>query len=97
MNFGQAISSGFNNYVNFSGRACRYIRNKLIDALIESGLQPLPVPAQQSLTRPLSDTGHRDWTALTAGQSAALARDTNAAELVERLAEETARRLRAFS
>jgi len=23
MNFGQAISSGFNNYVNFSGRACR--------------------------------------------------------------------------
>jgi len=80
-----------------SGRACRYIRNKLIDDLIESGLQPLPVPAQQSLTRPLSDTGHRDWTALTAGQSAALARDTNAAELVERLAEETARRLRAFS
>jgi uncharacterized membrane protein YhaH (DUF805 family) len=23
MNFGQAISSGFSNYVNFSGRACR--------------------------------------------------------------------------
>jgi uncharacterized membrane protein YhaH (DUF805 family) len=23
MGFGQAISSGFSNYVNFSGRACR--------------------------------------------------------------------------
>ena len=31
------------------------------------------------------------------GQSAALARDTNAAELVESLAEETTRRLRAFA
>jgi nitronate monooxygenase len=34
-----------------SGRPCRYIRNKLIDDLEASGLEPLPVPAQQSLTR----------------------------------------------
>lgn len=80
-----------------SGRACRYIRNRLIDDLVASGLQPLPVPAQQSLTRKLGDSGEREWTALTSGQSAALTRAMNAAELVERLAEETTRRLRAFA
>lgn len=79
-----------------SGRPCRYIRNKMIDDLAESGLQPLPVPAQQSLTAPLAAAGDRDWTALTSGQSAALAKYTNAAELVDQLAEETTRRLRAF-
>jgi nitronate monooxygenase len=80
-----------------SGRACRYIRNSLIDELVASGLQPLPVPAQQSLTSPLAAAGDREWTALTAGQSAALAKDTVAAELVQRIAQETTRRLRAFA
>ena len=80
-----------------SGRPCRYIRNKLIDDLEASGLEPLPVPAQQSLTQRLGDSGDREWTALTSGQSAALARATKAAELVERLADETTRRLRAFA
>ena len=80
-----------------SGRACRYIRNRLIDDLVTSGLQPLPVPAQQSLTRKLGDSGEREWTALTSGQSAALTRAMNAAELVASLAEETTRRLRAFA
>jgi nitronate monooxygenase len=80
-----------------SGRPCRYIRNRLIDDLAASGLQPLPVPAQQSLTRRLGDSEDREWTALTAGQSAALARATTAAELVERLADEATRRLRAFA
>ena len=80
-----------------SGRPCRYIRNKLIDDLLASGLKPLPVPAQQSLTSRLSDTGDREWTALTAGQSAALARAMTAAELIERLGDETTRRLRAFA
>jgi len=80
-----------------SGRPCRYIRNEMIDTLIASGLKPLPVPAQQSLTQPLAAAGDRGWTALTAGQSAALAKYTNAAELVEKLAEETTQRLRAFS
>ena len=79
-----------------SGRPCRYIRNKLIDDLVASGLKPLPVPAQLSLTQRLSDTGNREWTALTSGQSAALARATKAAELIERLADETTRRLGAF-
>jgi len=80
-----------------SGRPCRYIRNELIDDLLVSGLQPLPVPAQQSLTARLGDTGNREWTALTAGQSAALSRATKATELVECLAEETTQRLRAFA
>ena len=80
-----------------SGRPCRYIHNIMIDDLVASGLQPLPVPAQQSLTSPLAATGNREWTALTSGQSAALATDTNATELVQRIAEETTRRLRAFA
>lgn len=80
-----------------SGRACRYIRNAMIDDLAASGLQPLPVPAQQSLTRPMAAAGDRAWTALTSGQSAALTREMNAAELVRRIAEETNRRLRAFA
>jgi nitronate monooxygenase len=80
-----------------SGRPCRYIRNRMIDDLVASGLKPLSVPAQQSLTSRLGDAGDPEWTALTSGQSAALARSMKAAELVERLAEETTRRLRAFA
>ena len=80
-----------------SGRPARYIRNKLIDDLVGSGLKPLPVPAQLSLTFPLGAAGDRDWAVLLSGQSAALTKDTNAAELVQRLAEETARRLRVFA
>src|SRR5262249_39995383 len=33
-----------------SGRPARYIKNNLIDDLIASGLKPLPIPAQLSLT-----------------------------------------------
>jgi len=80
-----------------SGRPARYIKNKLIDDLVASGLQPLPIPAQLSLTFPLGAGGDRDFAVLLSGQSAALTRDTNAAELVARLAEETGRRLRAFA
>jgi nitronate monooxygenase len=80
-----------------SGRPCRYIRNNMIDDLATSGLQPLPLPAQQSLTSPMAAASDREWTALTSGQSAALARDTNALELIRRIAEETTQRLRAFA
>src|SRR5262249_39097232 len=80
-----------------SGRHCRYIRNRMIDELVGSGLQPLPVPAQQSLTSPLAAAGDREWTALTSGQSAALSRDKTAVDLMERLAAETSERLRAFA
>jgi nitronate monooxygenase len=80
-----------------TGRPARYIRNKLTDDLIASGLEPVAFPAQLSLTAPLGATGDRGLTALFAGQSAALARDTTAAELVHSLAEETTRRLRAMN
>jgi nitronate monooxygenase len=79
-----------------TGRPARYIRNKLTDDLIASGLEPVSFPAQMSLTAPLGPTGDRAVTALFAGQSAALAKDTQAAALVETLAEETSRRLSAF-
>jgi hypothetical protein len=46
---------------------------------------------------PLGEAGDPEWTPLFAGQSAALTRDTNAAELVERLAADTTRRLGAFA
>jgi nitronate monooxygenase len=80
-----------------SGRPARYIRNRLVDELVQSRLQPLPIPAQLSLTMPLGEAGDPEWTPLFAGQSAALTRDTNAAELVERLAADTTRRLGAFA
>ena len=79
-----------------TGRPARYIRNRLADDLMASGLEPVSFPGQMSLTVPLEATGDREFTLLLAGQSAALAKDTNAAALVESLAEETARRLHAF-
>jgi nitronate monooxygenase len=79
-----------------SGRPARYIRNQLVDDLVQSGLKPLPIPAQLSLTFPLGAAGDKDWAVLWSGQSVALTKDTNAAELVQRLAEETTQRLRAF-
>ena len=80
-----------------TGRPARYMKNKLTDDLIGSGLEPVSFPAQLSLTAPLGATGDREVTALFAGQSAALTNDTHAAALVETLAEETSRRLRAFT
>jgi nitronate monooxygenase len=79
-----------------TGRPARYIRNRLADDLIASGLEPVSFPAQMSLTAPLEATGDRELTLLLAGQSAALGKDTNAAALVESLAEETSRRLQVF-
>jgi nitronate monooxygenase len=77
-----------------TGRPARYIRNRLTDDLIASELDPVSFPAQLSLTAPLGATGDREYTALFAGQSAALGKDTDARTLVESLAEETSRRLR---
>lgn len=80
-----------------SGRPSRYIRNKLVDELIVSGLEPLPIPTQFSVVLPLGQSGNPEITALFAGQSAALTKDRPAADLVSSLAEETTRRLRAFA
>jgi nitronate monooxygenase len=80
-----------------TGRPARYIKNRLTDDLARSGVKPLPFPAQLSVTAPLGLTGDGELAALFSGQSAALAKDTTASELVETLARETGRRLRAFS
>jgi nitronate monooxygenase len=79
-----------------TGRPARYIRNKLTDDLVASGLEPVAFPTQYSLTGPLGATGDRELTALFAGQSTGLTKDTHAAALVETLAEQTSHRLCAF-
>ncbi len=79
-----------------SGRPARFIRNRLVDALTEPPLEPLPFPAQYGLTIPLEATGDRDLMGLASGQSAALTREMPAADLVQTLARETSQRLRAF-
>ena len=79
-----------------TGRPARLIRNKLTDDLVGSALEAVSFPAQMSLTAPLGAVGDREMTALFAGQSAALAKDGNAAILVESLGQETTRRLHAF-
>src|SRR5436305_6700364 len=78
-------------------RPARYVKNKLVEDLLASELRPVAFPAQFSLTAPLGNTGDRELTALFAGQSAALARDTTAGTLVALLAQATSECLRAFA
>jgi nitronate monooxygenase len=80
-----------------SGRPARYVKNKLVEDLSGSGLKPVAFPGQLSLTAPLGKAGDREFTALFAGQSAALARDTNAGALVESLSQATSECLGAFA
>lgn len=80
-----------------SGRPARYIRNKLLDDLVASGLEPLPIPAQLSLTLPLGQAGDRELTPLFSGQSASLVRHRKAADLVTSLAVDALGRLRMFA
>lgn len=79
-----------------TGRPARFIRNRLTDDLIASGLEPVSFPSQMSLTRPLEAGDDGEFTLLFAGQSAGLSRDMDAATLVETLAAETSRRLNAL-
>ena len=79
-----------------SGRPARFIKNRLIDELSKSGAEALPFPAQLSLTYPMGVSGDQDLSALFAGQSAGLARAMSAADLVQTLADEATRRLKAF-
>ena len=58
--------------------------------------EPLPFPAQLSVTAPLFSTGDPAVGALFSGQSAALTRAVPAADLVRIVAEETGQRLKAF-
>lgn len=62
---------------NLSGRWARGIENKLIRAISESGLTPLPYPVQQSLTASIRSFAQQkdltDFNTMWAGQSASKA------------------------
>jgi nitronate monooxygenase len=79
----------------FSGRHARGIENELMLALEQHPEDILSYPAQADVTLPLrraaSNAGRAEHLALWAGQAAALARPTTAAELFARLLDETAR------
>ncbi len=72
-----------------SGRKARSIKTKLIEELSRQNLEPLPFPAQYSLTLPFEELGDKDFMELFAGQSVALTREMSASDLVHTLAEET--------
>jgi nitronate monooxygenase len=76
---------------NFSGRPARVLANRITDEVVD----PLPYPAQMSLTMPLRLAGddRGEHYPMWAGQGAALARELPAAEIVERTVAE-ARRVR---
>jgi nitronate monooxygenase len=80
-----------------SGHPTRIIPNKLVEELIRSGAEPLPFPAQWSLTLPLEEDDDYDFLGLLAGQSVAMTSEMTAACLVQTLATETSQRLKAFS
>jgi nitronate monooxygenase len=79
-----------------TGRPARFIRNKLSSDLMSAKLEPVAFPAQLTLTAPLAATNDGEFALLFSGQSAALTRDMNAAELVETLAADTSKYLNAF-
>jgi nitronate monooxygenase len=76
-----------------TGRPARFIRNRLIDDLLASGLETLPFPAQGGVVAPLTASNDPQEMALFCGQAAAIAKDTTASELVSELAIEISRRL----
>ena len=77
----------------FSGRPARGIVNRFMTE-VEAGGAILPFPLQNALTRPLRSAaatqGRAEYLSLWAGQGVRLARRQRAAELIARLAKETA-------
>jgi nitronate monooxygenase len=71
----------------FSGRPARALRNRAVE---EAGRDPLPFPAQLSLSGALgaaaAERGSDEFLAMWAGQAAPLAQELPAAELVARIA-----------
>jgi nitronate monooxygenase len=70
----------------FSGRPARALRNR---AVKEAGDDPLPYPAQMSMSGPLgaaaAERGSGEFLAMWAGQGAPLVREMPAAQLVDRI------------
>jgi nitronate monooxygenase len=80
----------------FTGRPARAVRNRLSDAL--SGDEVLPFPLQRSLTGPLAEGADPEQVlAMWLGQSAPLASERPAAELVEAVVEDAERVLAELS
>jgi nitronate monooxygenase len=77
----------------FSGRPARGIVNRFLGEIERAG-DILPFPLQNALTRPLraaaAKQGRAEFLSLWAGQGLRLARRQTAAELIQRLARETA-------
>jgi nitronate monooxygenase len=70
----------------FSGRPARALRNRAVE---EAGDDPLPYPAQMSMSGPLgaavAERGSGEFLAMWAGQAAPLVRELSAAQLVDRI------------
>jgi len=79
-----------------TGRPARFLKNRLVDELSAPGAEPLPFPAQLSLSNPLTGTNDPGVAVLLAGQAVALTRATTAADLMQSLAAETSQQLKAF-
>ena len=76
----------------FTGRLARAVKNQLLDELNQSGTAILPYPLQRTLIKQLSGAaekaGRVDLLPMWAGQSANLARYTDAHELLAKLVSE---------
>jgi nitronate monooxygenase len=82
----------------FSGRPARAIRNRAVE---EAGDDPLPYPAQMSMSGPLgaaaAESGSGEFLAMWAGQAAPLVRELPAAQLVARIVSDAQRVLAALA
>ena len=85
----------------FSGRPARGIQNRFMNEIEATPRAILPFPLQNALTRPLraaaAKAGRAEFLSLWAGQGVRLARRQSAAELIERLAQETEAAIRRLS
>jgi nitronate monooxygenase len=80
-----------------SGKPARALRNRLLDELADAEEHIAPYPAQRSLVAPLVGVGEGGFQALWAGQNVGLTQEIDAGDLLRKLGEETAARLRAFA
>jgi nitronate monooxygenase len=78
---------------HFSGRLARGIRNRFMNDMDASVLEPLPYPLQRALMRPYTEAATRqersDLLPLWAGQAASLISHTTVESLMESLIRET--------
>lgn len=85
----------------YSGRHARLVRTRLVDAIADAEVEPLPFPVQAALGADLRiaalAAGRTDLLFVLAGQGAEAIRELPAAELVEALVRETDEAIRRLS